>query len=77
MVASVCYAYATITIGPMKASLMLALVPGISAVAAVPFLGEELTLITVLGVLLVTGGAVLGTTNPNAPSVPAPAAKSS
>ncbi len=71
MVASVCYAYATLTIGPMKASLMLALVPGISAVAAVPFLGEELTVITVLGVVLVTGGAVLGTTNPNPPTAPA------
>ena len=56
------YAYANMTIGPMKASLMLALVPGISALAAVPLLGEELTLTTLAGVALVSAGAVLGTT---------------
>jgi drug/metabolite transporter (DMT)-like permease len=62
-VAGLLYAYANQTIGPMKASLMLALVPGISAMAAVPLLGEALTLTTLLGVILVTCGAVLGTTN--------------
>jgi drug/metabolite transporter (DMT)-like permease len=61
--AGLLYAYANQTIGPMKASLMLALVPGISAVAAVPLLGEALGMTTLLGVILVTAGAVLGTTN--------------
>jgi len=61
--ASLLYAYANQNIGPMKASLMLALVPGISALAAVPLLGEALGMTTVLGVILVTCGAVLGTTN--------------
>jgi drug/metabolite transporter (DMT)-like permease len=62
-VAGLLYAYANQTIGPMKASLMLALVPGISALAAVPLLGESLGMTTLLGVILVTCGAVLGTTN--------------
>lgn len=61
--ASLLYAYANQNIGPMKASLMLALVPGISALAAVPLLGEALGMTTLLGVILVTFGAVLGTTN--------------
>jgi len=61
-IAGLLYAYANQTIGPLKASLMLALVPGASAVAAVPLLGEPLGLTTLLGVVLVTGGAVLGTT---------------
>lgn len=65
-VAGLLYPYAVLSIGPLKASLMLALVPGISALAAVPLLGEELGATTLLGVLLVTGGAILGTTNPAA-----------
>lgn len=62
-VAQLLYTYANQTIGPIKASLMLALVPGVSALAAVPLLGEELGLMTVAGVVLVTCGAFLGTTN--------------
>jgi drug/metabolite transporter (DMT)-like permease len=54
------YAYATQTIGPIKASLMLALVPGISSVMAVPLLGEPLGIATVLGLLCVTIGAIWG-----------------
>ncbi len=61
-IAGLLYTYANQTIGPMKASLMLALVPGASAVAAVPLLGEPLGRGTLLGVALVTCGAVLGTT---------------
>jgi len=60
--AALLYFYAVVTIGPMKASLMLAIVPGFSALLAVPLLGEELGLATVLGAVLVTVGAVLGTT---------------
>ena len=54
------YAYATQTIGPIKASLMLALVPGFSSVMAVPLLGEPLGVTTVLGLLCVTIGAAWG-----------------
>ena len=46
VVAAICYTYATLRIGPTRASLMLALVPPISALAAVPLLGEALTLAT-------------------------------
>lgn len=56
------YNHANHTIGPHKASLMLALVPGITAVAAVPLLGESLTTLAICGVTLVTFGAVLGST---------------
>jgi drug/metabolite transporter (DMT)-like permease len=61
--ASLLYAYANQTIGPAKASLMLALVPGLSALLAVPLLGEPLSPMTIVGVLLVTVGAILGTAN--------------
>ena len=62
-VAQLLYTYANQNIGPIKASMMLALVPGVSAVAAVPLLGESLGLLTVAGVVLVSCGALLGTTN--------------
>lgn len=58
--AGLLFAYATQTIGPIRASLMLALVPGITAVAAVPALNEPLGASTVVGLLLVTGGTVTG-----------------
>ena len=63
LVAQLLYLFASQTIGPIKASMMLALVPGVSALAAVPLLGETLGLMTVAGVILVTCGAFLGTTN--------------
>lgn len=56
------YNYANQTIGPHKASLMLSLVPGVSAIFAVPILGETLTPLVIGGVVLVTIGAVLGAT---------------
>lgn len=58
--AGLLFAYASQTIGPIKAALMLALVPGISAVAAVPLLGEPISATTVFGLVCVTLGAVLG-----------------
>jgi len=60
VIAASCYAFATLRIGPTRASLMLALVPPISAIAAVPFLGETLTIETGLGAVLVTAGAAFG-----------------
>jgi drug/metabolite transporter (DMT)-like permease len=54
------FAYATQTIGPIRASLMLALVPGISIMMAVPLLGEPLTLATIAGFLCVTVGSIWG-----------------
>ena len=43
-----------------KAALMLALVPAISALAAVPLLNEPLVTTTLAGLLCVTLGAILG-----------------
>lgn len=63
IVAGMLYAYANLNIGPMRASLMLALVPGFSAMAAVPLLGESLSALTIAGVILVTSGAVLASTS--------------
>ena len=54
------FTYAAQTIGPVKAALVLALVPGITAVAAVPLLGEPIDAITVFGLVCVTLGAVIG-----------------
>ena len=62
-IAGLLFAYAIHNIGPQRATLMLAMVPGISAVAAVPLLGESLNAVTIAGVVLVTLGAVLGTTH--------------
>lgn len=68
-IAGLLFAYAIHNIGPQKATLMLALVPGLSAVAAVPLLGESLDLVTIAGVVLVTVGAVLGATHRKAKSI--------
>ena len=62
-IAGLLFAYAIHNIGPQRATLMLAMVPGVSAVAAVPLLGEPLDAVTVAGVVLATIGAVLGTTH--------------
>ena len=68
-IAALLFAYAIHNIGPQRATLMLAMVPGISAVAAVPLLGELLDVVTIAGVLLVTIGAVLGATHQPAKSI--------
>lgn len=65
-IAALLFAYAIHNIGPQRATLMLAMVPGVSAVAAVPLLGESLDGVTVAGVVLVTVGAILGATHPAA-----------
>jgi drug/metabolite transporter (DMT)-like permease len=62
-IAGLLFAYAIHNIGPQRATLMLAMVPGISAVAAVPLLGESLDAVTIAGVTLVTIGAVVGATH--------------
>jgi len=65
-IAGLLFAYAIHHIGPQRATLMLALVPGLSALAAVPLLGEPLDAVTLAGVMLVTVGAVLGATHQSA-----------
>ena len=60
LVAAFSFAYATLSLGSGIASMMLAIVPGTTALLSVPFLGEALTLTTLGGVALVSVGAALG-----------------
>ncbi|MFM9879771.1 MAG: DMT family transporter [Burkholderiaceae bacterium] len=46
--------------GPVRSTMMTALVPGLSALLAVPILGEPLSWNLLLGLAFVTGGIVLG-----------------
>ena len=46
--------------GPVRSTMITALVPGLSALGAVWFLGEPLTLNLIAGLALVTSGIVLG-----------------
>jgi drug/metabolite transporter (DMT)-like permease len=54
------YSYANQKIGSCQASMMLALVPGVSAIGAFFILGEALSLHVVLGIVVVSIGAILG-----------------
>ena len=60
------FSYATHKIGACEASMMLALVPAFSAVGGYFILGENLSLITIVGIVIVSVGALLGAipTNP-------------
>ncbi|AVR88350.1 MULTISPECIES: DMT family transporter [Thauera] len=54
------YSYANQKIGACQASMMLALVPAFTAAGGVLILGETLGLTTMLGIVVVSLGAVLG-----------------
>ena len=60
------FSYAIHKIGACEASMMLALVPAFSAVGGYFILGEGLSLITIVGIVIVSVGALLGAipTNP-------------
>ena len=58
------YSYAVQKIGASEASLMLALVPAVSAVGGLLILGEQLGTIAVVGIVVVSIGAVLGALPP-------------
>ena len=59
-VAMLLYSFAVRQIGAQPVALMMAVVPGLSALAAVPVLGEPLSLLSLAGLAAVTAGAVLG-----------------
>jgi drug/metabolite transporter (DMT)-like permease len=59
-VAMMLYTFAARRLGAQTVTLLMAIVPGISALAAVPVLGEPLSLLTMAGLGAVTMGAVLG-----------------
>jgi len=59
-VAMLLYALAVRHLGPQTVALLMAVVPGFSALAAVPVLDEPLSLLALAGLAAVTAGAVLG-----------------
>jgi drug/metabolite transporter (DMT)-like permease len=59
-VAMMLYTFAVRSLGGQTVTLLMAIVPGVSALAAVPVLGEPLSLFTLAGLGAVTMGAVLG-----------------
>lgn len=59
-VAMMLYSFAVRVLGAQSVALMMAIVPGLAAVSAVPVLGEPLSLLTLAGLGAVTMGAVLG-----------------
>lgn len=58
-VAMVLYTFAVRQLGAQTVALLMAFVPGLSALAAVPLLGEPLSLLTLAGLAAVTLGAIL------------------
>ena len=66
-IAMLTYPLAVRHLGPQTVALLMAVVPGLSALAAVPVLGEPLSLWTLAGLAAVTSGAVLGA-RPAAPN---------
>lgn len=59
-IAMMLYTLAVRHLGGQTVALIMALVPGLSAVAAVPILGEPLSLLTLAGLAAVTTGAIFG-----------------
>lgn len=59
-IAMMLYTYAVRCLGGQTVALLMAIVPGLAALAAVPILGEPLSLHTIAGLGAVTMGAVIG-----------------
>jgi len=59
-VAMLLYTFAVRSLGAQTVTLLMAIVPGLAAVAAVPVLGEPLSMFTLAGLAAVTMGAMLG-----------------
>lgn len=59
-VAMMLYSFAVRNLGAQTVVLLMAIVPGLAALSAVPVLGEPLSLLTLAGLGAVTLGAVLG-----------------
>lgn len=59
-VAMLLYTFAVRSLGAQTVTLLMAVVPGVAALAAVPILGEPISLFTLAGLGAVTMGAVLG-----------------
>jgi drug/metabolite transporter (DMT)-like permease len=60
VIAMIAYTQVVATFGPTRTALITAVVPGLSALLAVPVLGEPLSWLTVAGLLTVTAGMLVG-----------------
>jgi len=60
------YSYAVQKVGASEASMMLALVPAFTAIGAFLILDEAIGLTTIVGIVVVSVGALLGALPPNA-----------
>lgn len=59
-VAGVAFTQAVKTFGPVRTTMVTALVPVLATLLAVPLLGEPLTATAVIGLICVTGGLLIG-----------------
>lgn len=66
LVAAGLYSYAVQKVGAGEASMMLALVPAVTAIGGVLILDEHLGLSTIVGIVVVSVGALLGALPPGA-----------
>lgn len=71
VISGITFTYMVRHYGPVRSTMITALVPGLSALAAVAFLGEPLHWNLLVGLALVTAGILLGV---QASRVPARAA---
>jgi drug/metabolite transporter (DMT)-like permease len=62
--------------GPVRSTMLTAIVPGLSALGAVIFLGEPLGLNLIMGLALVTTGIVVGVRAASGSAAPASAVAS-
>jgi drug/metabolite transporter (DMT)-like permease len=60
LIAGVAFTQVVTTFGPLRTVMITALVPVITALAAVPLLGEPLTPTVIMGLVCVTAGLLLG-----------------
>lgn len=60
LISGVAFTQVVTTFGPLRTVMITALVPGISALAAVPLLGEPLTPLPLAGLVCVTLGLLMG-----------------
>ena len=60
LVAGIAFTQVVKTFGPVRTTMITALVPVLAALSAVPLLGEPLTTVTLLGLVCVTLGLLVG-----------------
>lgn len=60
LIAGVAFTHVVTTFGPMRTVMITALVPVITALAAVPLLGEPITVTLIVGLVCVTTGLLFG-----------------